>query len=193
MRSSLVVDLDREQSLAAMSHALHASTFAGRSHVEIDAGVVHALLNARYYESARGQFITQDPVFWEIGLSQDGKNALSNPQALNSYGYANDNPITNKDPNGRQALLEAAAEYGPSVGPTVSSWGSYIGSVIGAGAAAIYNASRYNDAAQKAQNYNNNRGGDYRYIPFSQQGRQLQLPGNPRPVQSMGRLETRQS
>ena len=49
----------------------------------------------------RGQFISQDPVFWEIGLTQDGKNALSSPQALNSYGYAGDNPITNKDPNGR--------------------------------------------------------------------------------------------
>jgi RHS repeat-associated protein len=58
-------------------------------------------LNARYYESARGQFISQDPVFWEIGLSQDGKNALSNPQALNSYSYVSDNPTTNKDPNGR--------------------------------------------------------------------------------------------
>jgi hypothetical protein len=29
--------------------------------------------------------------------------ALSNPQALNSYGYANDNPITSKDPLGRDA------------------------------------------------------------------------------------------
>jgi RHS repeat-associated protein len=58
-------------------------------------------LNARYYESTRGQFISQDPVFWEIGLTQDGKLALTNPQALNSYGYANDNPISNKDPNGR--------------------------------------------------------------------------------------------
>ena len=53
--------------------------------------------NSRYYAAAQGQFISQDPVFWEIGLSQDGKNVLSNPQALNSYGYANDNPITGKD------------------------------------------------------------------------------------------------
>src|SRR5262245_6174215 len=29
-------------------------------------------LNARYYASDRGQFISQDPVFWEIGLTQDG-------------------------------------------------------------------------------------------------------------------------
>jgi len=58
-------------------------------------------LNARYYDSGRGQFISQDPVFWEIGLTQDGKNVLLDPQALNSYAYANGNPITKKDPTGR--------------------------------------------------------------------------------------------
>ena len=84
-----------------MWHALRASNFAGRNRVEIDAGVIPALLNARYYELARGQFISQDPVFWEVGLTQDGKLALTNPQAINSYGYANDNPISTKDPNGR--------------------------------------------------------------------------------------------
>src|SRR6266566_2482749 len=101
MRSALAADLDCEQSLEAMRHAFRASKFARRNYVEIDAGVVHALLNARYYSSDRGQFISEDPVFWEIGLTQDGKNALANPQALNSYGYANDNPITGKDPLGR--------------------------------------------------------------------------------------------
>ena len=58
-------------------------------------------LQARYYDSARGQFISQDPVFWELGQTRDGKIALTNPQSLNSYGYANDNPITSKDPDGR--------------------------------------------------------------------------------------------
>jgi RHS repeat-associated protein len=58
-------------------------------------------LNARYYEASRGQFMSQDPVFWEIGQSKDGVSALANPQSQNSYGYANDNPITNKDPSGR--------------------------------------------------------------------------------------------
>src|SRR6266436_794321 len=101
MRCALAANLDREHSLEAMRHAFRASKFARRNYVEIDAGVVHALLNARYYESGRGQFISQDPVFWEIGLTNDGKSALLNPQALNSYGYANDNPITNKDPSGR--------------------------------------------------------------------------------------------
>jgi RHS repeat-associated protein len=58
-------------------------------------------LNNRYYQSDRGQFISEDPVFWEMGLTKDGKAALANPQAQNSYAYANDNPITRKDPTGR--------------------------------------------------------------------------------------------
>jgi RHS repeat-associated protein len=58
-------------------------------------------LNARYYEPNRAQFVTQDPVFWEIGQTQDGMQVLTNPQQANSYSYAGDNPITNKDPTGR--------------------------------------------------------------------------------------------
>ncbi len=66
-------------------------------------------LNARHYDAARGQFTSQDPVFWELGLSKDGKDALLNPQAMNSYAYANDNPIAGKDPDGRFCVLCAAA------------------------------------------------------------------------------------
>lgn len=58
---------------------------------------------ARYYESSRGQFISEDPVFWEVGQTKDGKAVLTNPQAQNSYSYAENNPITKKDPNGRCA------------------------------------------------------------------------------------------
>jgi RHS repeat-associated protein len=62
-------------------------------------------LNARYYNPTQGQFLSQDPVFWELGLTNDGKTALTNPQSQNSYGYANGNPITNKDPSGRVTML----------------------------------------------------------------------------------------
>lgn len=51
-------------------------------------------LNARYYDAGRGQFLSQDPVFWSI------RQNLANPQTLNSYSYASDNPITKKDPDG---------------------------------------------------------------------------------------------
>ena len=48
----------------------------------------------RYYDNSRGQFISQDPMFW----SQ--RQNLSDPQSFNSYSYAQNNPITGKDPTG---------------------------------------------------------------------------------------------
>src|SRR5215831_6487047 len=54
-------------------------------------------LQARYYDSGKGEFLSEDPVFLGDPTSQD----LTNPQTLNSYSYANDNPITGKDPTGR--------------------------------------------------------------------------------------------
>lgn len=66
-------------------------------------------LNARYYSSDRGQFTSQDPVFWEVGQTEDGRKVLNNPQLQNSYAYAGGNPITQKDPTGRIALVDDAA------------------------------------------------------------------------------------
>jgi RHS repeat-associated protein len=57
-------------------------------------------LISRYYDSARGQFVSEDPVFWGNPKDQD----LLNPQSLNSYSYAEDNPITKKDPTGKSTL-----------------------------------------------------------------------------------------
>jgi RHS repeat-associated protein len=62
-------------------------------------------LNARYYDSARGQFLSQDPVFWEIGQTSVGKGILLDPQLLNGYAYAIGNPITGKDADGRLVEL----------------------------------------------------------------------------------------
>ena len=78
--------------------------------------VGHAFLNARFYDSSRGQFLSEDPVFWEIGQSKDGETALSNPQAMNSYGYGNGNPISNRDANGRNPyLIAGSAAYVGSI------------------------------------------------------------------------------
>ncbi len=60
-------------------------------------------LNARYYDGSIGRFISQDPVFWEVGQSEDGKKTLINPQAQNSYAYGNNNPVSLSDPKGRVA------------------------------------------------------------------------------------------
>ncbi|MDA9475086.1 hypothetical protein XI03_11365 [Bradyrhizobium sp. CCBAU 65884] len=64
-------------------------------------------LNARYYSPSQGQFISEDPIFLLLGSPEAEKRAnrslrdiLSDPQGLNSYSYAKNNPITIKDPSG---------------------------------------------------------------------------------------------
>src|SRR5216684_7188642 len=74
-----------------------------RNLIKVDAGVVHALLQARYYDGSKGEFLSEDPVF----LGDPRQQVLTDPQSLNSYSYANDNPITKSDPNGRLGALAA--------------------------------------------------------------------------------------
>jgi RHS repeat-associated protein len=132
-------------------------------------------LNARYYDSARGQFLSEDPVVLTLGnpsqlqqLSQQSQRAfLSDPQQFNSYSYGRDNPIINKDPQGNQfcelvcadlVVYPAAAYFVPTI-------------IAGVGTAATYIT---------ADMLLRNKG--YRYVPFSQQGRQVQLPEVPDPL-----------
>ncbi|OGJ10826.1 hypothetical protein A2456_02255 [Candidatus Nomurabacteria bacterium RIFOXYC2_FULL_36_19] len=68
-------------------------------------------LRARFLNTNAGRFISQDPVFWEVGQSEDGKKILINPQAQNSYSYANNNPIIMRDPTGRIALIDDAIGF----------------------------------------------------------------------------------
>src|SRR5207302_401565 len=84
-------------------------------------------LNARYMDSSRGQFLSQDPVFW--GTQQK----LTNPQSLNSYSYANGNPVTNKDPEGLDALGFNIAIGGEA------GFGIYGGVTYSAGLTYVYN------------------------------------------------------
>jgi RHS repeat-associated protein len=71
---------------------------AGRQYVNrfADQSSLDYLTN-RYYDPSRAQFLTEDPVFWST------KQNLADPQSLNSYSYANDNPITKKDADGLSA------------------------------------------------------------------------------------------
>jgi RHS repeat-associated protein len=53
-------------------------------------------LNARYYDGSRGQFMSVNPVF----LGNPSQQKLDDPQSLNAYAYADDNPTNKKDPTG---------------------------------------------------------------------------------------------
>ncbi len=91
-------------------------TFIGE---EYDSEADLSYLNARYYTSAEGKFISQDPVFLGDPKSQN----LDSPQSLNSYSYAGGNPITQKDPTGRDYVDYNGAftvpVFGIPVGPTM--------------------------------------------------------------------------
>ncbi len=81
---------------------------------EYDESTGLSYLNARYYDSASGKFISHDPVFWSP------EKFLEDPQQLNSYSYARNNPITLSDPTGRW--------YG-EVLTGRQSWGDFMGEV----------------------------------------------------------------
>jgi RHS repeat-associated protein len=55
-------------------------------------------LGARYYNAKIGRFISEDPT-----ATFSPETLLQNPQALNTYSYANNNPLTNIDPDGKFA------------------------------------------------------------------------------------------
>jgi RHS repeat-associated protein len=139
-------------------------------------------LNARYYNGTQGQFTSEDSIF----LGNPSQQNMQDPQSLNSYSYSEDNPIIKSDPNGKfpaAALLPAAYGLGDlGLGATIEFWGPPVAiGVVGAGAVMLA-SNEWQDVAQNAQNYNNNRGGNYRYIPFSEQGREVQLPGPSDPL-----------
>jgi hypothetical protein len=82
-----------------------------RNFFKVDAGVVHALLQARYYDGSKGGFLSEDPSYLAVGnpnqvkqvTGQDQSAFLADPQQSNSYGYARDNPITRSDPAGNSS------------------------------------------------------------------------------------------
>ena len=64
---------------------------------------------ARYYDSTTGRFISHDPLLLRIDqMSAEERNQfLSDPQNLNAYTYAKNNPIKYVDPDGEVAVLAA--------------------------------------------------------------------------------------
>jgi RHS repeat-associated protein len=89
-----------------------------------------SFLNARYYNPATGRFVSQDPVFKDMGTKNFSQQYsmpdvafLADPQQLNSYSYARDNPINNKDTLGTQSVSIAMPLF---LGiAAVPMWGAY--------------------------------------------------------------------
>ena len=103
---------------------------------EYDSSTNLNYLNQRYYDPTTAGFISQDPVFLDMGtdLRQYNKEMielLSDPQELNSYSYARNNPIINVDPTGEAS--KSAWFFAPiQTAAQVAFWKSgaaYIGNV----------------------------------------------------------------
>ena len=71
-------------------------------------------------------------MFWELGQSDNGKKALLNPQTVNSYSYAGNNPITYSDPDGEFIpALVAATGVLALYTPQITSFLQYLTTPIG--------------------------------------------------------------
>src|SRR5215468_6879874 len=96
-------------------------------------------LQARYYDSSKGEFLSEDPIF----LGDPKQQVLTDPQSLNSYSYANDNPITHSDPAGKYVEVSAGATipfvwFSGSIGVRIN--GDLSGASVFAGAGPGYGA-----------------------------------------------------
>jgi RHS repeat-associated protein len=106
--------------------------FAGHEY-DVDTGLYY--YGARYYEPSIGRFASQDPSFLAMGddakfrelTKQELWQQLSDPQQLNSYAYARNNPLTNIDPDGNSAFTISIPVIGiPSLGEV----GAFLGTIV---------------------------------------------------------------
>jgi RHS repeat-associated protein len=64
-------------------------------------------LNARFQDPLHGRFVSQDPVFIEVGFD------LTDPQSMQAYSYARNNPILMVDIDGKQFEFSEYANSRP--------------------------------------------------------------------------------
>ena len=81
---------------------------------EFDPDTEFSYLNARYYQGSRGQFMSQDPA-----SPDDPVKFLVDPQQLNNYAYARNNPIRLLDKSG-----EVPIEFSEPLNSQFLGWGA---------------------------------------------------------------------
>ena len=77
--------------------------YAG-SELDADSGLNY--MQARYYNSGIGRFVSQDTSFWSLPVLY-----LLDPQQQNSYSYARNNPMMYIDPNGHSIRSWFQSQY----------------------------------------------------------------------------------
>ncbi|MBU0706325.1 LysM peptidoglycan-binding domain-containing protein [Patescibacteria group bacterium] len=84
---------------------------------------------ARYYDPVTGRFITMDPLLLNLDkMSQAQRNAfLSNPQNLNMYSYAQNNPIVYNDPTGLYVMKTGEVEKDDTMTSITGELNDYFG------------------------------------------------------------------
>lgn len=112
-----------------------------------DAAIASSYFGARYYRAGIGRFITVDPL----------GGHLEDPQSLNAYAYARNNPLRYTDPTGldfqlscaeRSANCQQVNGSGPLVQGTTSANGAFTPTVITS--ASLANATSGNAAVANA-------------------------------------------
>src|SRR3989338_2522200 len=91
---------------------------------EYDATTDLNYLNARYYNAKIGRFVTEDPMFWSLP-----NELLTDPQQLNSYSYARNNPIVGSDPTGLLTIIVPGTNYNANDWSENGSMSNFISSV----------------------------------------------------------------
>src|SRR5207248_897021 len=112
--------------------------FAGHE-LDDDTGLTY--MDARYYDSGIGRFISADPAYLAVGeeaeLSRKTRSPsegyLADPQALNSCSYARNNPLRNIDPTG-EFSWDTVISFGAQ---TVKDTGNFIANSTAAAVRAV--------------------------------------------------------
>lgn len=127
---------------------------------EKDAETGLSYFGARYEDAKTGRFIAVDPVgVVNEGTSKTNEKMLLNPQRLNAYAYAANNPYKFVDPDGRDFIyiLDRLAVFGNGhaaaiVGPIDGKWHYNSYGPVGGSRAGQQTFSNESDAMKFAKN-----------------------------------------